>query len=120
MPEQAGKLRAVSGGRRARGKNARELLRRIVDGPPPEGIGRDDLARWEQQLGHGLTVYEAILVTQAAQALEGDLKAAQFVRDTLGEKPGTAPEQAPEALSAAERALIRKLSARLGLDGPGE
>lgn len=34
-----------------------------------------------------LTVQEAILVTQIQKALKGDLKAAEFLRDTAGQKP---------------------------------
>ena len=114
------RLRAVRGGRHSRKATARQLMRTIVDGAPPEGLGREDLDLWAHQLGHPLTLYEAILVTQAAQALEGDLRAAQFVRDTLGDKPGGETEEAGPAISPGERALIRKVAARLGVADPVE
>lgn len=122
MQEQTGarRLRGTAGGRRRKQQSARELLRRIADSAPPEGTGRDDLGPWADSLGHPLSVYEAILVTQAAQALEGDLKSAQFVRDTLGDKPGDQPPQQGQALSPAEKALMKKVAVRLGVSSPAE
>lgn len=114
----APRLRAVRGTRRRRLQPGREVMERIAGGTPPNGLGRKDLDCWESVLGHALNVYEAILATQAAQALEGDLKAAQFVRDTLGDKPGTSAGKEPEGLSNAERALVKKVAARLDVHNP--
>ncbi len=114
----APRLRAVRGNRRRRLQPGREVMERIAGGTPPEGLGRTDLDCWEPVLGHALNVYEAILVTQAAQALEGDLKAAQFVRDTLGDKPGSVSAKGPESMSSAERALVKKVAARLEVHDP--
>ena len=112
------RLRAVPGGRAKQQATARQLMRTIVDGAPPEGLGREDLELWARQLGHPLSLYEAILVTQAAQALEGDLRAAQFVRDLLGDKPGGEAEEPGPVISPAERALVKKVAARLGVSDP--
>lgn len=37
--------------------------------------------------GVDITTKEAILTAQVAKAIEGDLQSAQFIRDTIGEKP---------------------------------
>lgn len=37
--------------------------------------------------GKNLTVDQAILLKQAEKALKGDLKSAEFIRDTSGQKP---------------------------------
>lgn len=41
----------------------------------------------ENKQGKKVTTLEAIMLAQIKQALSGNTKAAQFIRDTLGEKP---------------------------------
>lgn len=38
--------------------------------------------------GKNLTVQEAIMLAQVKKAMKGDTKAAEFIRDTIGQKPG--------------------------------
>lgn len=116
MPTEstAKKLRAVRGGAAKKSRSAQEVLGNMAKAAVPEGLGKD-AAPWEQTMGRALTAYESILAVQMTHALEGDLKAAQFVRDTLGDKPGAAAAPAPAAMSRAERALVDKLAARLGI-----
>ncbi len=116
MPTEgtAKRLRAVRGGAAKKGRSAQEVLGAMAKAEPPEGLGKD-AAPWAQSMGRPLTAYESILAVQMTHALEGDLKAAQFVRDTLGDKPGGVPAAAPAAMSRAERALVDKLAARLGI-----
>lgn len=116
----AGGLRVAGGGRpRRRGpKAARELLGQILAQPAPPGAAKlGGLEDWAQQQGRPLEVYEAMLLAQVAQALQGDLKAAQFVRDTMGDKPTEKQPARAAGLTAGERALLQKLAARLGLGG---
>ena len=116
MAGEVPQLRAVPGGKAARRPTAREVLEQMTEAPARD-LGVKGLDRWEQQRGRPLSVYEAMMATLVDQALTGDLKAVQFVRDTLGDKPGTEPEAAP-GMSEAERALVQKLARRLEVTDP--
>ncbi len=63
-----------------------------------------------------LRMYEGMLLAQMARALEGDLKALQFIRETMGEREEEKARPQSETLSAGDRALLQKLAARLGLE----
>lgn len=52
-----------------------------------EVIDPNDKSILSEVKGKNLTVSDAILVAQIQKALKGDLKAAEFVRDTVGQKP---------------------------------
>lgn len=112
-------------GRPRRQKTARELLGRLLGAPlPPHTARLGCLADWaEGEAGPGpqdgqapgpLRMYEGMLLAQMARALEGDLKALQFIRETMGEQAGEKP--APEPLTDGDRALLHKLAARLELE----
>ena len=62
----------------------------------------------------GLTYLEAITVSMMQKAAAGDTKAAQFVRDTIGEMPVTKQEIKADVMTEADRALIEKLSEKMG------
>lgn len=62
----------------------------------------------------GLTYLEAITVSMMQKAAAGDTKAAQFVRDTIGEMPVTRQEIKADVITDADRALIEKLSEKMG------
>ena len=92
----------------------REIAAELLSLPCPEGAaalsGLEETARRAAEArGRPLEVYEAALLAQAAKALQGDTRAAQFLRDASGEKD--AAEQAP--LTAADLALLKKVAARL-------
>ena len=93
----------------------REIAAELLSLPCPEGAaalsGQEETARRAAEArGRPLEVYEAALLAQAARALQGDTRAAQFLRDASGEKDAAA-EQAP--LSAADLALLKMVAARL-------
>lgn len=116
-------------GRPRRQKTAQQLLGRLLGAPLPPHTARlgcleswaegEDPAGGESRSASGplrgcLQMYEGMLLAQMARALEGDLKALQFIRETMGER--TEEKPAPETLSSGDRALLSKLAARLGLE----
>ena len=128
-------------GRPRRQKTARQLLSRFLTEPLPPGTAKlGCLAAWAEggegpeepgapaaagtaqrgkrrgPGGSGLRMYEGMLLAQMARALEGDLKALQFIRETMGEREEEKAQPPAESLSAGDRALLEKLAARLGLE----
>lgn len=111
-------------GRPRKLKSSRALLARLLTQPLPQGAARlGGLEGWVEEARAAGTVpmYEGMLLAQVFRALEGDLKALQFIRETLGEE--TAEQRAgkePPAglLTEGDRALLHKLAARLGVEEP--
>ena len=66
----------------------------------------------QEATGRKPTLYEAITAAQVAAAMDGNTKAAAFVRDSVGDKP-IDQVQVSEAVTDGDRALMAKLEARL-------
>ena len=65
--------------------------------------------------GEDITLYEAIALAQIKQAINGDTKAATFVRDSAGDKPIDRSEvMNMETITDADRKLMENISKRLG------
>ena len=60
------------------------------------------------------TYQDAIMAAMMQQAAEGNVKAGQFIRDTIGEQP-TAKQDLNVSMSDADKALLDKVQARLGI-----
>lgn len=126
-------------GRPRKQKTARQLLARFLTEPLPPGTAKlGCLAAWAEggdvpegqeppdtqraarrrgkKGAPALRMYEGMLLAQMARALEGDLKALQFIRETMGEREEEKAQPPVESLSAGDRALLEKLAARLGLE----
>ena len=103
-------------GRKKQGlRPLREIAGELLCLPCPEGAaalpGLEETARQAAQArGRPLEVYEAALLAQAAKALQGDTRAAQFLREAAGDK---APGEEQQPLTAADLALLKKVAARL-------
>jgi hydroxymethylpyrimidine pyrophosphatase-like HAD family hydrolase len=52
-----------------------------------EGVAIDDIASFKGIKGQNISVQEAILIAQVQKAMKGDTKAAEYVRDSIGQKP---------------------------------
>ena len=63
-----------------------------------------------QKRGKSVTVYDSIAVAMAAKARAGDVKAAAFVRDSVGDKP-VDQMQVSDTITDGDRKLLAKLSA---------
>ena len=56
----------------------------IEDG---DGVSIDDIQSLAAAEGRNISVQEAILIAQIKKAMDGDTKAAEYVRDSIGQKP---------------------------------
>ncbi len=54
-----------------------------------------------------------VLASMSLQAIAGNVKAADFVRDTAGYKPTDKQEITADIMTDADRALLNKVSARI-------
>ena len=64
----------------------------------------------------GKTGVEAVTISMYERALAGDVKAAQFLRDTAGEKPADSLNLNANVITEADQALIEKLKNRVGVE----
>ena len=65
-------------------------------------------------LKEGTTLLEAANLAQIRRAMKGDTKAAEYVRDTLGEKPADRISAEVTGLTPEDRQLIENVGRRLG------
>ena len=71
----------------------------------------------EYGLKEGTTLLEAVNLAQVRRAMKGDTKAAEYVRDTLGEKPSEKVDANITAITPADEELIKRVAARLPENG---
>lgn len=66
-------------------------------------------------LNEGATNQDAITAAAILQASEGNVKALQYIRDTIGEQP-TAKQDVSVTMTDADKALLDQVQKRLGID----
>ena len=81
------------------------LLRQTADAETIEAL----------HLPQGATRQDALLMAMYLQATEGNVKAGQFVRDTIGEQP-TAKQDISVQMTEDDKELLDKVQKRLGID----
>lgn len=52
-----------------------------------DGVSVDDITSFKGIKGKNISVQEAILIAQVQKAMKGDTRAAEYVRDSIGQKP---------------------------------
>ena len=79
----------ASGKARREKKLMRETLDIILSMPMKNGKNADveSIRSFAALKGKNISVQEAILIAQVQKAMKGDTKAAEYVRDTIGQKP---------------------------------
>lgn len=79
----------ASGKARREKKLMRETLDIILAMPMKNGKNADveSIRSFAALKGKNISVQEAILIAQVQKAMKGDTKAAEYVRDTIGQKP---------------------------------
>ena len=84
----------ASGKARREKKLMRETLDIILSMPMKNGKNADveSIRSFAALKGKNISVQEAILIAQVQEAMKGDTKAAEYVRDTIGQKPGESIE----------------------------
>lgn len=65
---------------------------------------------------NGHTGLENVTVAMYERAQAGDVKAAQFIRDTAGEKPADTVDLNANVITEADQALIERLKHRTGIE----
>ncbi len=85
-----GKKGGIASGKARREKKLfRETLESILMMPMKngEGMGVEDIQNFASIKGQNISVQEAILIAQVQKAMKGDTRAAEYVRDSIGQKP---------------------------------
>ncbi len=86
-----GRAGGIASGKARREKKAmRETLDILLSMPMKDGASADveSIRSFASIKGKNISVQEAILIAQVQKAMKGDTKAAEYVRDTIGQKPG--------------------------------
>lgn len=89
--KQRAKKAGIASGKARREKKAmRETLDILLSMPMKDGAYADveSIQSFASIKGKNISVQEAILIAQVQKAMKGDTKAAEYVRDTIGQKPG--------------------------------
>lgn len=102
---------------RAERKRAKELMQDILDKAiNTQGLDLgelDEIAKQSaQDQGGKISVYQALLMAQAARAVLGDTTAAAYCRDTAGDKP-TDKQEITGTITEGDKALCAAVAARL-------
>ncbi len=92
--------RASGRARRAR-RDMRETFRELLDMPMRSG-GMTSFGTLEGAEGKNMTVGEAIAMRMIRDAMGGDVRAAEFVRDTSGQRPSQSVEVKAPVREAAD------------------
>ena len=66
---------------------------------------------------NGVTMQDKIVEAMALKAMDGCVGAAEFIRDTVGEKPSD--QVSLDVMTDGDKQLMEILKKRLGYDGPG-
>lgn len=80
----------IASGKARREKKAfKETLEALLSMPmnDGDGISVDDIQNFANIKGQNISVQEAILIAQVQKAMNGDTRAAEYLRDTAGQKP---------------------------------
>lgn len=89
--KKRGRAGGIASGKARREKKAmRETLDILLSMPMKDGAYADmeSIQSFASIKGKNISVQEAILIAQVQKAMKGDTKAAEYVRDTIGQKPG--------------------------------
>lgn len=103
---------------RAEKKTARQALEKILSMNVTDEIiyGAELPTELAEQLkAHypDATLYDLMQLVALGRALDGDMRAAEYVRDTYGDRPTNKVDIATDAISDADRELLEQISARL-------
>lgn len=79
----------ASGKARREKKLFKETLEAILEMPMKSGknVSVDSIKNFASIKGKNISVQEAILIAQVQKAMKGDTRAAEYVRDSIGQKP---------------------------------
>lgn len=89
LRERAKKGGIASVKARKQKKAFRETLEALLYMPMKNGeeVSVEDIQNFASIRGQNISVQESILIAQIKKAMKGDTRAAEYVRDTIGQKP---------------------------------
>lgn len=113
---------AVSNERQAKRRSIRDICETLLalELPNKAAITDDEAREMAEKMaeatGKPVTVYDAIACAQAAAAMQGNTKAAEYIRDSAGDKPGENVQLNADIMTEGDRKLLAKLQAAMGID----
>lgn len=113
---------AISNERQAKRRTIRDICETLLalELPNKAAITDDEAREMAEKMseatGKPVTVYDAIACAQAAAAMQGNTKAAEYIRDSAGDKPGENVRLDADIMTEGDRKLIEKLKATMGID----
>lgn len=113
---------AISNERQAKRRTIRDICETLLalELPNKAAITDDEAREMAEKMseatGKPVTVYDAIACAQAAAAMQGNTKAAEYIRDSAGDKPGENVRLDADIMTDGDRKLIEKLKATMGID----
>ena len=110
-PEEASKRGKAGAPASNNAQATRRSIREIL-----EELSKNTVTAEEAELyglKEGTTLLEAATLAQIRRAMKGDTKAAEYVRDTLGEKPADKIDASITGLTAEDKEMIRNMESRL-------
>lgn len=84
----------ASGKARREKKLFKETLEALLTMPmnPGKDVSVEDIKNFAEIKGKNISVQEAIIIAQVQKAMKGDTRAAEYLRDTIGQKPSDVVE----------------------------
>lgn len=65
------------------------------------------------ELPEGATVYDVLVASMAQEAIDGNVKAAEFIRDSAGDKPTEKSEVNASVMTAKDLEILQNVNSRL-------
>ena len=80
----------------------------------PETLQSEAVLEYAEKQGKTLSNYDAVVIAQVVEAQKGSTRAAEFVRDSVGDKPGEKVDFTGN-MSDADRRMLETVCNRLGI-----
>lgn len=112
----------VTSEKKAKRRTIQEICQAVLAMNLPDTVSLtdDDATRLAEQIqeqtGKRVSVYDAIVCAQTAAAMQGNTKAAEYIRDSAGDKPGENVRLDADIMTEGDRKLLAKLQAAMGID----
>ena len=106
-PEEARKNGKKGGIASGKARRTRHAIRDLLSDLLPRDITDSELYAMMQNAGIAPTYENAIALSMIREALKGDVAAARFIRDTLGEMPQLQVGLAPSGIPVKDMDLIK-------------
>lgn len=106
-PEEASKRGKVGGPASQDTQQTRRSIREILEELSKRTVTAEEAEEYSME--EGTSLLEAANLAQIRRAMKGDTKAAEYIRDTLGEKPVDKIAAEVETITAEDRKQIERI-----------